>query len=246
VVKPHPDILDRPSSIPPPPAQSAPGQRARLIPLVVALSIGIGSGLALVGYFFGRSDFGLGQASQGPHTTVRATPGVVAAIRDMSRLDTTSFHIEKVIEARDQQSRLWGLLQPKDAVLLVAVGDVVAGVDLSKLRDEDVRIDPGTHAVRVRLPTPEVLSSSLDERSTHVVLRTTDMLAERNEQLEGEARRQAEQEMREAAVAAGILERSRASADRTLRALLRSLGYEDVEIVFSDHALHETSGTSAP
>jgi hypothetical protein len=218
------------------------GQRARLWPLVIALSLGIGGALALVGYFFER-DFGQGGQA---HTTVRATPGVVAAIRDMSRLDTTSFHIEKVIEARDQQSRLWGLVQPKDAILLVAVGDVVAGVDLSKLRDEDVRIDPGTHAVRLQLPAPEVLSSSLDERSTHVVLRVTDMLAERNEQLEGEARRQAEQEMRDAAVAAGILERSRASADRTLRALLRSLGFDDVAIVFSDHTLRETPGTSAP
>lgn len=204
----------------------------------------MGGGLALIGYFFGRGDFA-GQGAQA-HTTVRSTPGVVAAIRDMSRLDTTSFHIEKVIEARDQQSRLWGLLQPKDAILLVAVGDVVAGVDLSKLRDEDVRIDPATHAVRIQLPAPEVLSSSLDERSTHVVLRVTDALAERNEQLEGEARRQAEQEMREAALAAGILERSRASADRTLRALLRSLGYDDVAIVFSDRTIHETSGTSAP
>jgi hypothetical protein len=212
--------------------------------LALALSLGLGGGLALVGYFFGRSDFGTGGAP-GPHTALRATTGVVAAIRDMSRLDTTSFHIEKVIEARDQQSRLWGLVQPKDAILLVAVGDVVAGVDLSKLRDEDVRVDPSTHGVRIRLPQPDLLSSSLDERSTHVVLRVTDVLAERNEQLEGDARRQAEQEMREAAVAAGILERARASADRTLRALLRSLGYEDVEIVFSDHVLREVPGETS-
>jgi Protein of unknown function (DUF4230) len=248
-VKPQSDVTqarpsgDRPSSMPPPPPTA--GQRPRLLPLVLALSLGMGGGLALVGYFFGRGDFGLGGQGAQAHTTVRATPGVVAAIRDMSRLDTTSFHIEKVIEARDQQSRLWGLLQPKDAILLVAVGDVVAGVDLSKLREEDVRIDPGTHAVRIVLPAPEVLSSSLDERATHVVVRVTDVLAERNEQLEGEARRQAEQEMREAAVAAGILERSRASADRTLRALLRSLGYDDVAIVFSDRTIRETSGTSA-
>jgi hypothetical protein len=244
-VKPQPET----STFPPPPAPSAqPGagqrQRGRLLPLVIALSLGMGGGLALVGYFFGRSDFATG--GQGPHTTVRATPGVIAAIRDLSRLDTTSFHIEKVVEARDQQSRLWGLVQPKDAILLVAVGDVVAGVDLSKLRDEDVRIEPGTHGVRLRLPPPEVLSSSLDERSTHVVLRVTDVLAERNEQLEGDARRQAEQEMRDAAVSAGILERARASADRTLRALLRSLGYADVEIVFSDHVLRETSERSGP
>jgi hypothetical protein len=184
-----------------------------------------------VAFLVGRADL---LFRDGSRVDVRATPGVVTAMRDMAKLDATSFHIEKVVEARDDQSRLWGLLQTKDAILLVAVGDVVAGVDLSRLRDEDVRVDPGKRSLRVRLPAPEVTSCALDERATHVVSRTTDVLAERNEQLEGEARRQAEAQMRKAAVDAGILERARASADRTLRALLRSLGYEQVEIAWAD------------
>ncbi len=203
---------------------------AALAGAVVAASIALAVYLA-------RSESAGGD---GRHTTVRSTPGVVAAMRDMARLDTTSFHIEKVIEARDEQSRLWGLVQPKDAILLVAVGDVVAGVDLSKLRDEDVRVDPSTRSVEVRLPAPEIVSSSLDERSTHVVFRSTDMLAERNEQLEGDARRQAEEQMRQAAIDAGVLERARASANRTLTALLQSLGYEAVSLVHSDRSVRET------
>jgi hypothetical protein len=167
---------------------------------------------------------------------LRATPGVVTAIRDVARLEATSFHIEKVVEAHDEQSRLWGLIQPKDALLLVAVGDVVAGVDLSRLGDGDVRVDARTRTLRIRLPAPEVTSSTLDERATHVYSRSTDALAERNEQLEGAARRAAEEQMRKAAVDAGILERARASADRTLRALLRSLGYEQVELAWADRA----------
>jgi hypothetical protein len=165
---------------------------------------------------------------------VHATPGVVTAIRDVARLEVTSFHIEKVVEASEEQSRLWGFVQAKDTLLLVAVGDVVAGVDLSRLRDEDVVIDEARHALRVRVPAPEVTSSTLDERATHVYSRATDVLAERNERLEGEARRQAEEQMRKAAVEAGILDRARASADRTLRALLRSLGYVDVELTWVD------------
>src|SRR5580704_9450967 len=137
---------------------------------------------------------------------VRATPGVVLAIRDIARLDSTSFHIEKVIEARDAQSRLWGFVHAKDAILLVAIGDVVAGVDLSKVRDGDVSLDPSTHTLHVRLPAAEVTSAALDERATHVYSRTTDVLAVRNEQLEGEARLQAEEQMRAAAIDAGILD----------------------------------------
>jgi hypothetical protein len=156
--------------------------------------------------------------------------GVVLAVRDMATLEATSFHVEKVVEATDKQSHLWGFVEAKDAVLLVAVGDVAAGVDLGKVRDEDVHVDSTTHVLHVRLPAPEITSSTLDERATHVYSRSTDMLAQRNEQLEGEARRSAEEQMRKLAIDGGILERARASADRTLRALFRSLGYPNVEL----------------
>jgi hypothetical protein len=165
---------------------------------------------------------------------LRATPGVVLAIHDVAKLETTSFHIEKVVEASDAQSRLWGFVQAKDALLLVAVGDVVAGVDLTKVRDEDVKIGEGGRSVRVRLPQPEILGAALDERATHVYSRATDVLAERNEQLEGAARRGAEEQMRKAALDGGILERAKTSADRTLRALLHSLGYAEVDLDWAD------------
>jgi hypothetical protein len=163
-----------------------------------------------------------------------APPAVVLAVRDMARLDATSFHIEKVIEVSDPQSRLWGLVEAKDAILLVAVGDVVAGVDLAKLRDDDVSVDAATHTLRMRLPPADVTSSTLDERATHVYSRKTDVLASRNEQLEGEARARAEDQMRQAAIDAGILDRAQASAERTLRALLRSLGYEHIVLDWAD------------
>ncbi len=161
-------------------------------------------------------------------------PAVVTAVRDIARLDTTSFHIEKIVEATDAQSRLWGLVEAKDALMLVAVGDVVAGVDLAKIRDDDVRLDSTTRTVHIRLPAAEVTSSTLDEVATHVYRRSTDVLAARNERLEGDARRQAEEQMRKAAIEGGILDRARTSAERTLRSLLPSLGYDHVEVDWAD------------
>jgi hypothetical protein len=188
----------------------------------------LGAGLA-VGVLVGRP-----VEQRRAAVELRASPGVVLAIRDIAKLESTSFHIEKVVEASDEQSRLWGFVQAKDALLLVAVGDVVAGVDLTKLRDEDVEIGDGGRSVRVRLPPPEIVSSTLDEKATHVYSRSTDVLAMRNEQLEGAARRNAEEQMRKAAVEGGILERAKTSADRTLRALLRSLGYDEVDLDWPD------------
>jgi hypothetical protein len=189
-------------------------------PVVAAVVAGL-----IAAYCLGRSE--APRRTSGP--TITATPGVVLAIRDLARLEATAFHIEKVVEMSDQQSRVWGLVHPRDTVLLVAVGDVVAGVDLAKLADRDVSLDGTTHVLHIRLPAAEVMSSTLDERAT-------DVLAARNERLEGEARAQAEALMREEAVDGGILDRARASSENTLRALLRPLGYADVDIAWPDRS----------
>lgn len=163
----------------------------------------------------------------------RPTPSVVLAVRDLSRLETASYHMEKVIELTDAQSRVFGLVEAKDAILLVAVGDVVAGVDLSRLRDGDVQSDLDAGTVRLRLPAPEVFSSAVDEKQTHVYERRTDTLASRNESLEGTARQAAEAQMRQGALDAGILDRARSGAERSVRDLLRSLGFGQVTIEWS-------------
>jgi hypothetical protein len=165
---------------------------------------------------------------------LKPTPGVITAIRDLARLETTSYHVEKVVQATDTQARLWGLVEAKDELLLIAAGDVVAGVDLSKVHEEDVHANPATRSIRLTVPAPEVLSAALDQKSSRVYSRHTDVLAGRREQLEGQARQAAEDQMRGQALDAGILDHARTSAEVTLRALLQALGFEHVEIDWRD------------
>jgi hypothetical protein len=159
----------------------------------------------------------------------RPTPNVILAVRDLSRLESASFHMEKVVELTDEQLHFFGLVKAKDEILLVAVGEVVAGVDMNKLADTDVVVDPGG-GVRVVLPAPEVLSTAIDETNTHVYGRTTDLLATRKEELEGLARKEAAEQIEKGARDGGILDRARASAERTVRALLQSLGFQHVAV----------------
>ena len=65
-------------------------------------------------------------------------------------------HMEKVIDLTDKQSRLFGLVETTDAILLVASGDVTVGVDLAKIKDEDVMVDAATGNARLVLPEPEI------------------------------------------------------------------------------------------
>lgn len=184
--------------------------------------------LALVAFFGGvvaRQWQGFGNSTT---ETLRTGPAVVSAIREMARLETSSFHMERVIDLKQTQKRLLGNLEVEDRVLLVAAADVTAGVDLSRLTEADVEVDLERRRARLRLPAPMVLSARLDNERTHVANRDTDLLARRDEELESRARREAESTLRQAALEAGILAHAKTGAERTLGALLRSLGYEDV------------------
>lgn len=154
---------------------------------------------------------------------------VVTAMRDLARLETAEAHLERVIDLKEQQEHLFGLLATEDALLLVAAGDVVAGVDLGALPAGAVQVLPDGTLV-VRLPAPRIFSVRLDEEHTYVHSRRTDVLARRNERLEGEARKAALASFEQAALRAGVLERARAQADRLLRALFQQIGFRRIVI----------------
>ncbi|MBC7172144.1 MAG: DUF4230 domain-containing protein [Polyangiaceae bacterium] len=168
---------------------------------------------------------------------LRATPDVLTAVQDLARIETTRFHIERVIDLRDRHQWLFGMLEGEDSILLVAAGDVVAGIDLARLRPEDVQVDTERRRVRIVLPAPEVLSSALDVERTFVFSRETDLLARRSSGLETRARRAAEESIRNAALESGILVRAGNGARDTVGTLVRALGYEDVEIRLSTDEL---------
>ncbi|HEY6079074.1 MAG TPA: DUF4230 domain-containing protein [Polyangiaceae bacterium] len=163
-------------------------------------------------------------------TVVRPTPDVLVAVRDLARLESASFHMERVIDLSDKQSKLWGMLNTEDAILLVAVAEVTGGIDLQKLAAADVVVDPVARSARINLPAPEVLHAALDNDKTYVHSRKTGTLAERRDNLETRARQEAERTLVESARQAGLLKRSGDNAKRTVEALVHSLGYDRVEV----------------
>jgi hypothetical protein len=210
---------------PPPPKTS-------LLPFLVggaALCLGIGLGL-----------FAIKSCSAPPRpllppmtssvTVVRPTPDVLVAVRDLARLESASFHMERVIDLSDKQSKMWGLVTTEDAILLVAVAEVTAGIDLQKLTAKDVVVDPARRTARIELPAPEVLHAALDNEKTYVHSRKTGTLADRHENLESRARREAEKTLVDSARQAGLLTRASDNARRTVEALVHSLGYDKVEV----------------
>lgn len=163
-------------------------------------------------------------------TSLQSTPSIVVAVRDLARLESAEYHIERVIDLRDRQSLLFGLIRTQDAILFVAVGQVTAGVDLGALADGDIVVDQARTRVDVTLPPAIVFSTRLDNARSWVYARVTDVLAQRHEDLETRARQEAERTLEQAALDGGILERARVNAERTVASFVRSLGYATVTV----------------
>ena len=217
-----------------PPGPSRPSSLASKLVAVVGASwlILIGGVLAVAAVLalvFHLAISALPQAST-TRTEVRPTPDVLLAIKTLARLETQTYHLERVVDLSDHETHVFGLVQAKDAILLVAVGDVVAGVDLEQVTASDVSTDWLSRRATLRLPAPTVFSATLDEKATRVYSRTTDLLAVRHEDLEDRARTDAVQSMEKAAIERGILDHAGAEAGRAITALLRSLGFTDVQI----------------
>ena len=167
---------------------------------------------------------------------VRPTPNVLVAVQDLARLESASFHMERVLDLKDEQSHLFGLVKSEDALLLVAVANVSAGVDLQKLTSDDIVIDADKKSAKLTLPAPEVFHAELDNSKTYVHTRHTGALAIRKENLETRARQEAERSLVDAALQAGLLSRASENARHAVSSLVRGLGYEQVEVTVCEAA----------
>jgi hypothetical protein len=160
------------------------------------------------------------------------SPNVVRELRALGRLQTAALHLEKVVDVADHQTRLFGLLEAQDSLLYVASGEVVLGIDLERLGPDDAGYDRATGVARVRLPEPEVLSSRLDEVSSHVHARHTELLARRAPELEQLARQRALAAFTAAAEEPRARELARAQAARQLEALAKAWGARELVVTW--------------
>ncbi len=210
------------------PASNRPRYAVLVVAAIVLLLVGAGTASCLGRFLAPRP-----APSPPPPSTVtviRPTSQVLIAVRDLSHLEGAEYHMERVVDLREQQSRFFGLVHTEDAILLVAAGDVTAGVDLSALREGDVVVDMARREATIVLPRPKVLSTRLDNQRTYVHTRNTGVLAHHQESLETQARQEAERTLEQAAVLGGVLERAQRNAERTVETLVRSLGYTRVSV----------------
>ena len=163
-----------------------------------------------------------------PTPTIVVDPvTIVRQVRSLSRLETIQYTVEKVITAESRQGAFGFLFG--DRLLLVAHGEVIAGVDLAKLSPSDLRVTD--NVLYVRLPEPEVFIATLDNDKSYVYDRETGILTRRDINLETSARQAAEEAIEQTAIEDGILDMARTNAEDYLHRFLIDIGRYD-EVIF--------------
>jgi hypothetical protein len=193
--------------------------------VIVVLSVALGVGIGTFGFMERIPVVGPFLLEEQPARTTTG-PVVVEGIQDLDQLATVRWR-ESVIITRESGGTELEQLVSGERVLLVATGDVEAGVNLADLDGEDVRVDGET--VTIRLPEPEILSVSFDEDETGVYDRDLGLLNIRpDDELVEEARERALVEVEGAARENGILDYAEGNAEDSLRAFVTTLGFEEV------------------
>jgi hypothetical protein len=152
---------------------------------------------------------------------------IIYKVRSLARLETIQYSVEKVITAEVNQG-IWGPLFG-DKLLFVAHGTVIAGIDMSKISADDMKLNNGT--LTVKLPQAEVFVAALDNQKSYVYDRETGLFNKSFKELETQARQSAEEEIRKAALQDGILNQAAQNAEVFLERMFNQLGYDRVVFV---------------
>ena len=204
----------------------------RRIVLLSAVAVGILLGILLLSTLAHVAENGLlnrfANYVTGRATTINvSSPSVVEKIRQLSRLETVVYSLDKIVDGKRDSPYLPDFLVG-DKLLLIAHGEVIAGVDLGQLKAGDVSVNGD--AVQVRLPAPQVLTTRIDNGRSRIYSRTTGLLVAADPNLESEVRLAAEEQITQAALSDGILDKARQNARTSVTALLYGFGFRKVDL----------------
>lgn len=207
-----------------------------VISLVVGMIIGIVGILSLQG-FVRNSCFGLPDAfCQSARMIIPGGIYVpeVERVQALSRLTTTRYNYAEIVGGQVDMPA-WLATLYGDGLVMVAVGHIDAGIDVSQITEEDIVYDAETNTLSLTLPSPTIQNCFLDENETYTVERNTAFFAAGVTNLEDHVRQYAVRQFRDEALEEGILEDSKAEAEAVLSEFLGVVSSDvEIELIFED------------
>lgn len=147
-------------------------------------------------------------------------PAILTQVQQLSDLVTVRYSIQRVVGLTEQK-------QPfgSESILLMVQGEAQAGIDLSKIKPQDVQL-LSDGSVEIALPPARLTSAFLDENQIKVWDRSVTWWTPwvpYDPDLEHKARLQALDDVRSAALQMGIVRQAQRNAEVSIRDLLGAL-----------------------
>ncbi|HUD82995.1 MAG TPA: DUF4230 domain-containing protein [Candidatus Saccharimonadales bacterium] len=184
-----------------------------------AAAIGVIAIIFAAGLFFGLFSYRWLASQPG---RIFNTSTLLKKVQTLSQFVTVKYNLEKVVVLDDVK---W---YGDSHVVLVAHGVVKAAIDLDQLGPKDIQISG--KKISISLPRSRVVDAYLDDQRTQIVERNTGVLRVFDKDLEQNARRQAVEELRLAALQNGILNDASEHARAQLTILLYQVGFAEVDL----------------
>lgn len=152
----------------------------------------------------------------------------VLQVRDMAELATTEYSVTKIVKASDDKT--WYKFGDRK-ILMSVEADIKAGIDLSQLTKDDVRIQG--KSIRVDLPAPVIISLNLPPEKIKVAFQEIGVLRDPFDNAARDALlAQAEVQIRKSIPVTGILAETEKNTRNLLTNFLQQAGYENIDIRF--------------
>jgi hypothetical protein len=160
-----------------------------------------------------------------------SAPDVVEKVQRLNRLETVVYSLDTVVEGSESNPILPDSLVG-DRLLMIVHGQTIAGVDMSKLKPDNIQITEGAsgRSIRLTLPPSQVFLTTIDEQKSRVYARDTGLFVKADPNLETEVRKKAQSDLQQAALNDGILDTATKNAQVTVTAMLEGLGFQHVDI----------------
>jgi len=129
---------------------------------------------------------------------------IVDRITELREITTVRFNYANIVTSSVEMPRILNALYGEEQVM-VAVGHIEAGIDMSQIDAESLVFDEETNILQVNIPGPMIQSCFLNENESYVVSRTSGIFAASSPQLDVESRRFALEQARIRAVEDDIL-----------------------------------------
>jgi len=185
--------------------------------------------VAIATYFLAPRLF---PATFGPQAQIPTPTPIVVTIESITPLaELATVHYKSIAEVSNERipDDVRKRLGAKERIVMLVYGDVKAGFDLSKMKEEDLWVDGSR--VQLVLPPPEILSASIDYDRTHIVSYDRTFFLGNDPELEQATLSMGKDAIIQSALESDILEMARKYGILFFENHLRSLGFDDVRVI---------------